>query len=67
MNKTIKIEGMMCPHCEGRVKESLEKIDGVTNAVADHTKKTAVITLSKEVPYEILKETIENQGYKVID
>ena len=67
MEKTLKIEGMMCPHCEARVKKVLEELDGVTLAVASHEKGTAVVTLEKDVDYEILKTTVENQGYTVVD
>ncbi len=66
MEKTIKIEGMMCPHCEARVKAKLEELDGVLEVVASHESKTAVIKLSKEVSDEIIKNTVEQQGYKVI-
>lgn len=66
MEKTIKIEGMMCPHCEARVKKVLEEIDGVTEAVASHKTGTATVKLSKEVDDSVLKSTIENQGYKVL-
>ncbi len=66
MEKIIKIEGMMCPHCEARVKKVLEEIDGVTEVVASHEAGTATIKLSKEVDDSILKNTIEQQGYKVL-
>ena len=64
---TLKVEGMMCPHCEGRVKKVLEEIDGVTAAEVSHEKGTAVVTLSKEVPAEVLKKAVEDAGYKVLD
>lgn len=67
MEKVIKIEGMMCPHCEARVKNILEEIDGVENAVTSHTEGTAVITLSKDIPDITFKAAIEDAGYKVID
>ena len=66
MKKTIKIEGMMCPHCEKRVKEKLEEIDGVLEAVPNHKENNAVINLSKDVSDEVLISVIEAQGYKVI-
>ena len=66
MTKTMKIEGMMCPHCEGRVKKCLEAIEGVTEAVVSHESGTAVLTLSAEVSDELLKATVENQGYTVL-
>lgn len=67
MEKTLKIEGMMCGHCEARVKKSLEGIDGVTQADVSHEKGTAVVKLSKDVPYDVLKKAVEDQDYKVID
>lgn len=67
MEKTIKIEGMMCPHCEAHVKNALEALDGIESAVASHEKGTAVVTMSAEVPDAVLKETVEAQGYKVIE
>lgn len=67
MEKIIKIEGMMCPHCEARVKTLLEEIDGVENAVTSHTDGTATLTLSKDVANEIFKAVIEDAGYRFID
>lgn len=67
MEKTLKIEGMMCPHCEATVKKTLEAIDGVESVVASHTAKNAVITLSKDVADDVLKQAVEAQGYTVID
>lgn len=67
MEITLKIEGMMCPHCEARVKSALEEIDGVLEVVPSHAENKAVIKLSRAVDVEILKETVEKQGYKVID
>ncbi len=66
MEKILKIEGMMCPHCSGRVKTALEALEQVTNANVSHEMGTAVVTLSKDLPDEILKNTVESQGYKVI-
>ena len=66
MEKTLKIEGMMCAHCEARVKKSLEEIDGVKSAEVSHEKGTAEIRLSKDVSDDILKKAVEDQGYKVI-
>lgn len=66
MTKTMKIEGMMCPHCEARVKQVLENLPDVESAVASHKKGTAELVLNKEVSDEILKKTVEEQGYKVI-
>ncbi len=67
MEKTLKIEGMMCPHCEATVKKTLEAIDGVESVTASHTEKNAVITLSKDVSDDVLKKAVEEQGYTVID
>lgn len=67
MERTLTIEGMMCGHCEARVKKVLEALDGVTEVTASHTAGTAVVKMDKEVPYELLKETVEAQDYKVID
>lgn len=67
MEKTIKIEGMMCPHCEATVKKTLEELDGVTQAVASHEKGTAVVTLEKDVPFEMLKKAVEDKGYTVME
>ncbi len=67
MEITLKIEGMMCPHCEARVKSALEEIDGVLEVVPSHAEKKAVIKLDHDVDIKILKETVEKQGYKVID
>ena len=67
MEKTIKIEGMMCPHCEATVKKTLEALPEVDEAVVSHTNGTAIVVLNKEVSDEVLKNTIEEQGYKVID
>lgn len=67
MEKTIKIEGMMCPHCEATVKKTLEELDGVTQVVASHEKGTAVVTLEKDVSFETLKKAVEDKGYTVIE
>ncbi len=67
MEKIIKVDGMMCPHCEAHVKKALESLDGVESAVASHEKKTVVLTLKSDVSDEVLKSTIENEGYKVIE
>ena len=67
MEITLKIEGMMCPHCEARVKKVLEELDGVSQVVPSHENGTAIVTLEKEVPFDTLKSTVENQGYTVIE
>jgi len=66
MEKTMKIEGMMCKHCEARVKKTLEKIEGVTEAVVSHTEGTAVVTLSAPVENDVLRKAIEDQDYTVL-
>ena len=65
MEKTINIEGMMCPHCSGRVQAALEGMEGVTSAVVSHETGTAVVTLEGEVADDVLKKTVEDAGYKV--
>jgi len=66
MEKTMKIEGMMCPHCEARVKKTLEAMDGVVEAVVSHTAGTAVLTLEKPVDNAVLTQAIEDAGYPVL-
>lgn len=66
MTKTMKIDGMMCSHCEGRVKQSLEGLAHVSQAEVSHEKGTAVVTLTAEVSNDVLKKTVEDQGYNVI-
>lgn len=66
MTKTVKIEGMMCMHCEARVKKLLEALDGVTEAAVSHESGTAVLTLSKDVADEVITEAIVAQDYKVL-
>ena len=65
MEKTMKIEGMMCEHCEARVKKSLEAIDGVENAEVSHEKDEAVVTLKSDVSNDVLKKAVEDQDYSV--
>ena len=67
MEKTMKIEGMMCPHCEARVKKTLEDMAQVTEAVVSHVEGTAVVKLAEAVENDVLKKIIEDQGYKVLD
>ncbi|MBO5160063.1 MAG: heavy metal translocating P-type ATPase [Lachnospiraceae bacterium] len=67
MEKTMKIEGMMCPHCEARVKKTLEDMAQVKEAVVSHADGTAVVKLAEAVDNDVLKKTIEDQGYKVLD
>lgn len=67
MEKTMKIEGMMCPHCEARVKKTLEDMAQVTEAVVSHENGTAIVKLAENVENEVLKKAIEDQGYQVLD
>ena len=66
MTKTIKIDGMMCPHCEATVKKALEAIDGVTSATASHTEKQATVELSKDVDTAVLEQAVVDAGYTII-
>ena len=65
MKKTLKVEGMMCGHCEARVKKALEALPEVDEAVVSHEAGTAIVTLSAEVADEVLKNAVEAQDYKV--
>ena len=64
--KTLKVKGMMCPHCEARVKKILEELPEIEEAVTSHTEGTAVLTLNAEISDETLRNVIEAQGYKFI-
>ena len=64
MTKIFKVEGMMCPHCENRVKTVLEAVDGIESAVASHTDGTATVTLSKAVSDDEIIKVITDAGYK---
>ena len=66
MTKTMIIEGMMCPHCSGRVKKCLEALDAVTEADVSHESGKAIVTLVGEIDNETLKKTVEDQGYTVL-
>lgn len=66
MTKTMKIEGMMCGHCEARVKKCLEALQEVTQAVVNHETGTATVTLNDEIADEVLTKAVEEQDYKVI-
>ena len=66
MTKTMKIEGMMCPHCEAHTKKALEALDGVESAVASHTAGNAIVTLTKNVDDALLKAAVEGAGYTVL-
>ncbi|MCD8123973.1 MAG: cation transporter, partial [Lachnospiraceae bacterium] len=66
MTKTMKIEGMMCGHCEAAVKKALEALPQVDEAVVSHTEGTAVLTLNAEVADAVLQKTVEDKDYKVL-
>ena len=66
MEKTMKINGMMCTHCQARVKKTLEKIEGVREAIVDFTAGTAIVKLDVEVADEVLKNAVEEQDYEVV-
>ena len=67
MKETLKIEGMMCPHCEARVRNALEALPEVTSAEVSHEKGNAVVTLNAEISHEALKAAVEAQGYQVLE
>lgn len=66
MTKTMKIEGMMCPHCEARVKKALEELDGVTEAIVSHKQDQAIVSMDMELSDDILKKAVEDQDYTVV-
>ena len=67
MTKTMNIEGMMCGHCEAAVKKALEALPEVASAEVSHEKGTAVVTLEKEIADDVLKKTIEDKDYEVVE
>ena len=67
MEKTLKIEGMMCGHCEMHTKKALEKVEGVVKADVSHTSGTAVVTLDHEVSDDVLKQAVADEGYQVTE
>ena len=67
MKKTLKVEGMMCGHCEARVKKALEALPEVTEAVVSHEAGTAIVTLNADVADDVLKKAVEDQDYPVTD
>ena len=67
MEKTMKIEGMMCGHCEATGKKTLEAIDGVSAAKVSHEEDKAIVMLSKEVSDKTLKNAVEEKDYKVLE
>ncbi len=66
MNTFIKLDGMHCAGCEGRVKRSLEALDGVAEVVPSHVEGTAIVTLAAEVANDVLKSTVEGLGFTVL-
>lgn len=67
MEFVLKIEGMMCSHCEARVKKCLEETNGVTEAIVSHEKDEAIVKCDNTVSYDTLKKVIEDAGYKVLN
>ena len=67
MKKTLKVEGMMCHHCEARVKKALEALPQVDEAVVSHESGTAIVALNSEVSNDVLKKAVEDQDYPVTD
>ena len=65
MEKTIKIEGMMCGHCEATVKKALEALDGVVSADVSRDRGNAVVTLEKDVADDIITKAVEDKDFKV--
>lgn len=66
MEKTVKVNGMMCSHCEMHVKKALEALDGVTSAEANHETGTVKLVCTKEVGDSALKEAVTSAGYEYI-
>ena len=66
MKKILKVEGMMCPHCEAHTKKALEALDGVSEAIADHKAGTAVVTLTADIADAVLTAAVEDAGYTVL-
>jgi Cu2+-exporting ATPase len=67
MEKTMKIEGMMCPHCEARVRKTLEAMEGVVSAVVSHVEGTAIVTFDSPATVDAMKKAVEDQGYPVLE
>ena len=66
MTETVKIDGMMCNHCEMHVKKALEALDGVESAEASHEKKQAILKLSREVPEDEIRKAVKDAGYEFV-
>ena len=67
MEMTMKIEGMMCGHCEATVKNALEALPTVASAEVSHEKGTAVVALKEQTDFDVLKKAVEDKGYKVVE
>ena len=67
MVKTMKIEGMMCGHCEAAVKKALESLEDVEEAIVSHEEGTAVVSMTNEVSDDVLTQTVEDKDYKVTE
>ncbi len=67
MEKTMKIQGMMCPHCQARVTKLLEAIPGVSSAQVNYMEGTAVLTMDAPVAHEVLTDAITKNGYTVTE
>ena len=65
--KTLKVEGMMCSHCEKHVKDALEKIDGVQEATANHETSQVVVKLAKDIPDSEFEKAITDAGYTFVE
>ncbi len=66
MKKTLKIEGMMCKHCQKHVEDALNKIEGVVSVIVNLSDKTAIVILDAEVSDEILSNAVKDAGYDVV-
>ena len=66
ITKTMNVKGIMCPHCEKRIKDTLEAISGVDSATVSHVDGTAVLTLSREVENEVLRAAVDGAGYETL-
>lgn len=67
MEKKITVKGMMCPHCEKRVKDALEKIEGVKEAVPSHENDSVVLDMTADVSIDVIRSTVEEQGYEFVE
>lgn len=67
MEKTVKIEGMMCSHCEATVKKMFEEFPQVDEAIVSHTDGTAILKLNADLPDDVIKKAVEDKGYTVTE